>query len=150
MTEHQEKIVNLLKSRPEGMTVKQMVKELGISTSTMHRHLADLEQVHIERYASDGESTKQSALWVYGPGPDAKRPPKRLAAKRVIGLDSTKSVAINRSTQWISVTDCKPPTGVKLLLIDRRLGVATLGNYSPDAGWTHWQGMPVFADKEAA
>lgn len=37
-----------------------------------------------------------------------------------------------------------PPQGVKLLLIDQRLGVATIGNYSPTASWTHYAGLPTF------
>ena len=41
-----------------------------------------------------------------------------------------------------------PPSGVKLLLIDKRLGVAVIGNYSKNASWTHYAGLPTFNREE--
>jgi hypothetical protein len=37
-----------------------------------------------------------------------------------------------------------PPRGVKLLLIDQRLGVAVIGSYSTNTTWTHYAGLPTF------
>ncbi len=37
-----------------------------------------------------------------------------------------------------------PPSGVKLLLIERKLGVAVIGNYRADSTWTHYAGLPTF------
>lgn len=41
-----------------------------------------------------------------------------------------------------------PPMGVKLLLIERRFGVAVIGNYQADSKWTHYAGLPTFARTE--
>lgn len=37
-----------------------------------------------------------------------------------------------------------PPRGVKLLLINQSLGVATIGNYTANSDWTHYAGLPTF------
>lgn len=42
-----------------------------------------------------------------------------------------------------------PPSGVKLLLIDKRLGVAVIGNYSRSGTWTHYAGLPTFSKEES-
>lgn len=42
-----------------------------------------------------------------------------------------------------------PPSGVKLLLIDKRLGVAVIGNYSKGGSWTHYAGLPTFNREES-
>ena len=41
-----------------------------------------------------------------------------------------------------------PPSGVKLLLIDKRLGVAVVGNYAKGTTWTHYAGLPSFKRDE--
>lgn len=41
-----------------------------------------------------------------------------------------------------------PPSGVKLLLIERYLGVAVIGNYRADSTWTHYAGLPTFERDE--
>lgn len=46
---------------------------------------------------------------------------------------------------WIPIDPAKPPPrGVKLLLINRKLGVAVIGNYSTSTAWTHYAGLPTF------
>lgn len=46
---------------------------------------------------------------------------------------------------WIPIDPAKPPPmGVKLLLINRSLGVAVIGNYSTNTTWTHYAGLPTF------
>ncbi len=42
-----------------------------------------------------------------------------------------------------------PPLGVKLLLIERRFGVAVISNYQPDSTWTHYAGLPTFEREPA-
>ena len=37
-----------------------------------------------------------------------------------------------------------PPTGIKLLLINRNLGVAVIVNYKANSTWTHYAGLPTF------
>lgn len=41
-----------------------------------------------------------------------------------------------------------PPSGVKLLLIERKLGIAVIGNYRADSTWTHYAGLPTFRRDE--
>ena len=43
-----------------------------------------------------------------------------------------------------------PPSGVKLLLIDQRLGVAVIGNYTKTGTWTHYAGLPTFNRNEVS
>lgn len=51
---------------------------------------------------------------------------------------------------WTPINpDNPPPSGVKLLLIDKRLGVAVIGNYSKSGTWTHYAGLPTFARDES-
>jgi hypothetical protein len=46
---------------------------------------------------------------------------------------------------WTPIDEKQPPpSGVKLLLINRSLGVATIGNYTPKSNWTHYAGLPRF------
>lgn len=56
------------------------------------------------------------------------------------------AAAVNTELYWIPISEVPPPSG-KLQLINRRLGVATYGNYMPGQNWTHWQGLPRFKDK---
>lgn len=64
-----------------------------------------------------------------------------------VRLDSTHSAAVTRGHCWISIDDQPPPAGVKLLLINRANGVACLGTYHAKHQWTHWAGLPHFADQ---
>lgn len=62
-----------------------------------------------------------------------------------IKLNTAKTAAVNQSVRWLPI-DENTPTGVKVLLINRRYGVATVGVYHKGNDWTHWQGMPKFFD----
>lgn len=53
---------------------------------------------------------------------------------------------VNTEHHWIPVAEQAPPLGAKLLLIDRRYGVAVLSSYNKDSTWTHWQALPKFQD----
>jgi hypothetical protein len=64
-----------------------------------------------------------------------------------IKLTSDRAAAVNTSLPWLSVHDYPPPTGAKVLLINRAQGIAVLGHYKRGY-WTHWQGLPHFADHD--
>ena len=64
---------------------------------------------------------------------------------KLITINNSRTTAVNQSLPWLPISS-STPTGVKLLLINRRLGVATIGIYQRGNDWTHWQGMPKFID----
>lgn len=66
----------------------------------------------------------------------------------LIKLNTDKSAAVNQQLVWLSIDDCPPPVGAKLLLINRANGVAVLGIYQAKHQWTHWQGLPKFAEEQ--
>lgn len=68
-------------------------------------------------------------------------------ASKLITINRDNTVAVNQTIYWIPI-DSNTPIGVKLLLINRKLGVATTGHYYPGNDWTHWQGMPKFLDED--
>ena len=52
---------------------------------------------------------------------------------------------VDTANHWIPIDPKKPPpTGPKLLLIDKRVGVASIGSYSKSGTWTHYAGLPTF------
>ena len=64
----------------------------------------------------------------------------------MIKLNTDKSAAVNQQLVWLSIDEVPPPVGAKLLLINRANGVAVLGIYQVKHQWTHWQGLPKFAE----
>lgn len=65
-----------------------------------------------------------------------------------IRVSQGKRAAVNTELFWIAIADTPPPMGVKLQLINRNCGVATYGTWSAkDKFWTHWQGLPKFAER---
>lgn len=66
-------------------------------------------------------------------------------AQKLITINNSRTAAVNQSMIWLPINDATP-VGVKLLLINRRLGVATIGIYHRGNDWTHWQGLPKFLD----
>ena len=64
----------------------------------------------------------------------------------LIKLNTDKSAAVNQQLVWLSIDEVPPPVGAKLLLINRANGVAVLGVYQAKHQWTHWQGLPKFAE----
>lgn len=65
-----------------------------------------------------------------------------------IKVNAARTAAVAQDHFWIDVTRTPPPHGVKLLLIDKRLGSACLGTYSKHHGFTHWQALPKFKESE--
>ena len=63
-------------------------------------------------------------------------------------ISSDGSTLVNPSVVWTKITDeCRPPTGVKLLLINKSDGCTTIGFYDPKTNhFTHYAGFPKFAD----
>lgn len=62
-------------------------------------------------------------------------------------LTADRAAVVCHHHYWIPISEQKPPSGPKLLLIDRNLGVAVIGSYSKGGSWTHWQGLPKFKGK---
>lgn len=62
---------------------------------------------------------------------------------KLITINNSRTAAVNQSIRWLPI-DANTPTGVKVLLINRHLGVATIGIYHRGNDWTHWQGLPKF------
>lgn len=65
-----------------------------------------------------------------------------------ITIDSTRTAAVDQGHCWIDIDKQQPPTGVKLLLINRANGVACLSIYQAKHQWTHWAGLPTFRTEE--
>lgn len=61
--------------------------------------------------------------------------------------DSTGLAVVDMHYHWRAI-DAATQRGVKLLLINRMAGVATLGALGSDPGhWTHWAPLPTFGDR---
>jgi hypothetical protein len=58
-----------------------------------------------------------------------------------------KFALVDVDHHWIEIEGNPPPAGTKLLLINRKLGVATIGNFTKGCGWTHYAGLPTFKDR---
>lgn len=69
---------------------------------------------------------------------------KQLAVGQLIKVNASNTAAVAQDFYWIPVQQTPPPMGVKLLLINQKLGVACMGDYHSSHGWTHWQGLPKF------
>ena len=64
-----------------------------------------------------------------------------------IKLTSDRAAAVNTETHWIKITpDNKPIAGTRYLLINRKCGVAQIAPYRDDGWYTHYAGLPKFAD----
>lgn len=63
-----------------------------------------------------------------------------------IKITHDNSAAVNQDLFWLPVDKYPPPQGVKLLLIDRKQGVLTVGPYSERYRFTHWQACPKFKE----
>lgn len=65
-----------------------------------------------------------------------------------IKLDDSRAAAVNTECFWLPVKKFRPPRGVKLLLINRKHGSGTTGDWNPGSEWTHWQGWPKFLPED--
>lgn len=61
---------------------------------------------------------------------------------------SDKAAMVDKDYHWIDVGETPPPVGPRMLLINRRQGVALISNYrAKDSYWTHWCPLPTFAEE---
>ena len=61
-----------------------------------------------------------------------------------IAPTASKAAMVDKDYHWIDAKVTPPPRGPKMLLIDRRLGVAVLGAWRDSDYWTHWCPLPTF------
>lgn len=61
-----------------------------------------------------------------------------------IKLTHDQFAVVDTNNKWIDAKKNHPPRGAKMLLIDRKLGVAVLGSWRDGDGWTHWCPLPTF------
>ena len=61
-----------------------------------------------------------------------------------IKLTSDQFAVVDVNNKWLDAKKYSPPRGAKMLMIDRRLGVAVLGVWRDADGWTHWCPLPTF------
>lgn len=64
-----------------------------------------------------------------------------------VKLTNDGAAAVDQSYFWRRVGP-GTPRGTKVQLIDRRLGVAVYGQWSPGTPWTHWAPLPKFDPQE--
>lgn len=51
---------------------------------------------------------------------------------------------VDTEHHWIPIAEKEPPSGSKVLLINKRYGVALLSIYRKHDDWTHWYPLPKF------
>ena len=61
---------------------------------------------------------------------------------------SENAVAVDPDYHWRPINN-DTPQGVKMLLIDKSHGVATIGIYTKGCTWSHWVPLPKFRRDEA-
>jgi len=59
---------------------------------------------------------------------------------------ANKAAMVDKDNHWLPIKNNPPPSGPRMLLINRRYGVAVIGHYRPDQFWTHWCPLPTFND----
>lgn len=57
---------------------------------------------------------------------------------------SDKAAIADKDYHWIDATVTPPPSGLKMLLINKPAGVAVLGVWRKSEDWTHWCPLPTF------
>jgi hypothetical protein len=63
-----------------------------------------------------------------------------------IKTTTDKAAVVDTSIHWIDATEQPPPLNAKLLCINRRQNIATLSNWIPSFGFTHWAPLPTWKD----
>jgi hypothetical protein len=56
------------------------------------------------------------------------------------------AAAVDIGNHWRDAKEYPPPLSAKMLLIDKRLGIAVLGAWRDSDGWTHWCPLPTFKE----
>jgi hypothetical protein len=64
-------------------------------------------------------------------------------------LSTDRAAVVDGDYHWREIATDPPRRGAKVQLINRRLGVAVYGAWTPkDTQWTHWAPLPTFAPQE--
>lgn len=61
-----------------------------------------------------------------------------------IKLTSDHFAVVDINNKWLDAKKYAPPRSAKMLMIDRKLGVAVLGVWRDSDRWTHWCPLPTF------
>jgi hypothetical protein len=61
---------------------------------------------------------------------------------------SDGAALIDPTSVWVEISDeNQPPAGVKMQLINKKLGIATIGFYEKESNqFSHYAGLPIFQD----
>ncbi len=59
-------------------------------------------------------------------------------------LTHDRFAVVDVNNKWLDAKKYSPPRGAKMLMIDRKLGVAVLGTWRDADRWTHWCPLPTF------
>lgn len=65
-----------------------------------------------------------------------------------IKMTSDQFAVVDVNNKWLDAKKYSPPRGAKMLMIDRKLGVAVLGVWRDADQWTHWCPLPTFERDE--
>ena len=65
-----------------------------------------------------------------------------------IKMTSDQFAVVDVNNKWLDAKKYSPPRGAKMLMIDRKLGVAVLGTWRDADRWTHWCPLPTFEREE--
>ena len=61
-----------------------------------------------------------------------------------IKMTRDQFAVVDVNNKWLDAKKYSPPRGAKMLMIDRKLGVAVLGTWRDADHWTHWCPLPTF------
>ncbi len=61
-----------------------------------------------------------------------------------IKMTRDQFAVVDVNNKWLDAKKYSPPRGAKMLMIDRKLGVAVLGTWRDADRWTHWCLLPTF------
>lgn len=114
----------------------------GLSVEVMKKHLTMCGYPHWPDWA-DKEPT--SAHLNKASAQDWLRHLFGLEEELKVSTDG--STLVNKSWSYTKITpDNLPPPGVKMLLINKNLGSATLSAYHENSQFTHYAGLPKFKE----
>ena len=65
-----------------------------------------------------------------------------------IKLTSDHFAVVDVNNKWLDAKVVSPPKSAKMLMIDKKLGVAVLGTWRDADRWTHWCPLPTFERDE--
>jgi hypothetical protein len=66
----------------------------------------------------------------------------------MIKLTTDKAAVVDTKAKWIPISVMLPPRGAKVLVIEKKFGVARLDNWHPESGASHWFPLPTWATED--